>query len=105
MPAQDTPLSYADRLGHKAPGLQELALAQSAWIYGRAAPDAQALNQARTQYQAAWQKLPWYHKALLAVRRGITMSLKAAAGLPGILLKKARSLLGKREASPPSLRG
>lgn len=96
MLAQETPLFYADRLGQEAPGLQELALVQSAWIYGRAAPDAQALNLARTQYQAAWQKLPWYQKVLLAVRRGITMSLKAAAGLPGILLKKARSLLQKR---------
>jgi transglutaminase-like putative cysteine protease len=93
---QETPLSYADRLGQGTPGLPALALAQSAWIYGRTAPDAQALDLAKTQYQAAWRQLPWYQKALLALRRGITMSLKAAAGLPGILYKKARSLLQRR---------
>ena len=91
---QETPLAYAMRADAENEGLQQLALARSAQVYGRARPDTDQVTQAARVYEALWAQLPPYKKAALALARAAAPLPGAFKGLPGL----AKSALRKAAA-------
>lgn len=86
---QETPLSYAHRMETGGQGLMDLAIARSAQVYGRRAPDAMEAELAGSLYRDAWRALPPHKKAALAL-------LRAVQPLAGRLKKAVSSLSGRR---------
>ena len=71
MSPQETPLGYAGRLAGEAPGLEAVAAAYSAWVFGKVSPEQALVQEARAQYAQAWRKLSPWRRALLWLGRGL----------------------------------
>ncbi len=89
----ETPIVYAFRLDAGDAGLNRLAGAQSALVYGREAPDRDVLSLARAQYTAVWRSLPWYKKAPLSLRRALRPLAVGARKAPRLLWGAVRKKL------------
>lgn len=88
MKPQETPLSYARRLGGSQPSLMPLARAVSAHAYGRETPDTQAVALAREAYAVAFRQLPRHRQGMLMVKRAADGMLAAVKGLPTWLMNR-----------------
>ena len=71
MSPQETPLGYAGRLTGEAPGLEAVAAAYSAWIFGNISPEQATVQEARAQHARAWRRLSPWRRALLWLGRGL----------------------------------
>lgn len=77
----ETLYEYAQRIAPKDQGLEALAEALSAHLYGKKAPDKETLTKARLYYQDAWRLLPAHQKAALYMKRGWAYSIEQLKGL------------------------